>query len=1447
MIVRSLFVATIAMPAFAFAQTVGKRPYELDWAKRVEDDHPPIVDFEDLTGWSVESDNAVASFERSDEQKIWGQYVGKLTYRGTGSQPKVDIRPPAPIPRAGPFDAVTCWIHGNTVGRDATTPGVHIVAQFVSTAGDPLGIPLSTIRWKEWFLCHRRLTDDQIAAVQNGASFTGFTISGGRNKADRVLYFDSLAVFTEQFPPLTFEPRPKRGIDMFPGQGTGTNTGPGKLPFPTRPKTILPDNLTSDFKTSLRRTGNAFAFTYRGADGTLTYTLTPKTGTFGDIVARWLGRGTPFMPCAEGGVRLVSEDGKPVAPDSAKLIATDVSEDVVTCTWRLSAGPQQATVKYAFRLWQKSLVIDVIAPGGVIHEVLFGKTVGVEAPRLVTLPYYTSGTTTRPAILVAGQSSEPLFISGHVDWTRSNAATPFAANEVDGNTAVFNGGTRYIPKTDGRRNDCFERLFVTVSPRFEEMLPNIPNPVSPWKHVTGARVWRAHGAGNRERDTAFWTRCHRYGITEVVVTDHETGWRDGEESFTFRTRAAPGKGGDEGQFKYARHMQDTLGFVYGPYNNYTDFAPVNEFWHVDMVNRRPDNQLQTAWRRCYAPKPARAVEYCAKLAPIIESKFHFSTAYCDVHTAVTPWSRTDYDHRVPGAGTFAAVFYSYGEIMLHQKRAWDGPVYSEGNNHWLLCGLTDGNYAQDQRYRIPDKPWLVDFDLRKMHDLCCNFGMGNLQMFFGRDYSLGSTRLEQNASIDRFLAATIGFGHTGFLLFAGGYRNTMRGYYMLQQLHSRYALASATDIRYATEDGQLLPTTEAVATGVFRRSQLVTRYSDGTVTVVNGHREDRMRVDVDDHVFDLPPNGYASWTADGQINVLSADVKGHRCDYAVTPAYIYIDGRGKFIRYPKAAGAGQTVCRILPDDQYEIIPFERARCGFAINAASAEALDEQRNSLGPAELRRARGLTYVMPVEGAFSYVLKKGAPPAGTQLACERTRVVPGETVTVSAGSARHKLQIPANAKPGDHIWQRIADAWIDFAVVPLAETTMSLDGSTLKIVFLSNLRTATEGQASINGKTRTVALSPTDQASITVEIRRPTGESLQPITCTLKAGDLELEARRLLLAHQGYAPVANLPAEWSSGMCYRGGNERPDFGESRANAYVRKTPCDGDVRNAIFMHPPYMNGVGYTFAVYEPITLPQAPQSAFRAVVGKKDGSYLGDGILYKLVVVAEDGSETVIGKRQVDTHKWLPIEGDLSPWAGRTVRIKLITDVGEGDDSSGDWGCWADMRIETLNQQVLLDLVEADGPNQIEPGPNLIPGLPQEALRQAKNGRLRYDGMGLTGTGGRYETYAIINDVEIGPMAPAGGSEQEGIWTEKVAVELTPEAIATLARRNTFRLRNPGQDWFKVRRFWLELDLPDGRTCSSHISSSAFTQPPNWPYAEGVGVPHSHQITVQIWFPE
>ena len=1426
-------------------EKVGVRPYELDWAGRLQDDRPPLVDFEDLDGWTVELSNSQATFERTREQQIWGKYVGKLTYRGlAGGGPEVTLRPPQPIAIDEPFDAVTLWAYGNNWGYapNPATPQVNLTVLFRDAAGEEFGVYLYRVDWTEWYVLHRRLSPDQMTRIEGGAALTGIKVTGGRNKEDRVVYLDNLAVYAEQFEPLSFDPRPQRGIAMFPGQGVGTNTGPGTLPFPTRPETILPANSVKDFTTRLREAGEAFVFTYEGTDGTLTYRLEPRTGTFGDITAQWQGRGDTFRPCVEGGAWLVSAAG-PVAPKAAEHLGTSRQDDTVQSRWRLSADEALSEVTYTYRLWAKSLVIDVVATGGQVAEVRYGHAEGLNNPRLVTNPFYPASRG-RPAVAVSGPAEAPLFLTGNTDWCLSNASEPWAANNIDDGAVTYNGGTAYTPKTDGRRNDCYDRLFLTVSPRYEEMLPVIPNPPSPWKHITGTKLWRAHGAGNREHDAAYWRKCHRYGMTQVVITDHETGWRDGGESFTFRTRPAPGKGGDEGQFKYARIMQDELGFTYGPYNNYTDFAPVNEYWSTDLIARTPDNQLQHAWMRCYAPKPARAVEYCAKLAPIIQEKFHFSTAYCDVHTAVAPWHRVDYDARVPGAGSFAAVFYLYGEIMLHQKEAWNGPVYSEGNHHSFYSGLTDGNYGQDQPYRPAVNPWLVDFDLRRMHDLCCNFGMGSPNMFYARAEPPRTTREEMDAYLDRFFAATVAFGHPGFLTYEGGIGNAVRGYYMLQQLHSRYCLASAEDIRYANEEGELLDTSAAVATGAYKRSQVATRYSDGTCSAANGSPTERMTVQAFGRKLDLPPNGYAGWTEDGQIEVISGEIEGHRCDYAVTPAHIYVDGRGQMVRFAKAAGNGAGVCRVLPDGGYEIILLDGADCGFAIQASTAVALNEAGEPMGPASVRVSRGLTYVAPVDGAFSYELTDPTGDAPVGLTCHRDEVVAGEVVTVR-GKQPHTVQIPTDAQAGQRIWRQLEGAWIDFTVVPLTDAQIALQGTALRLELSSNLDEEADFTVDALGRKAVKRLAPGAMAVVALELGAPTQESTEVIAITIHSGASTQLIERALRTLNTTEKMLDLPDTFRTGMCLRGGVEQAEFGDTGAHVRPQPYSCGDVTKPSIAMHPPWRDSVGYAFACYDDVTLPAQPAAAFRALAGKGDGSDPGDGILYKLVVVDAEGLTTSAGQVTVTTHEWTPLEADLTRWAGQTVSLKMVADPGPQDDTSGDWACWAETRVETLKPLLVRRLEQDVAKYRREPGPFPLDGLALKDIRDARRGWLHYDGQGLSGTGDTYGSFAVLNGIELGNMAPASGSETENVWAENVSVDLTPEAIAVLQAINRFVLKNPGRDYFKVRRFWVELELADGRKCSSQVSTAAYTQPPGWPYGEGILIPHGQDIEVEVLF--
>jgi len=1111
--------------------------------------------------------------------------------------------------------------------------------------------------------------------------------------------------------------------------------------------------------------------------------------------------------------------------------------DTVVSTWQCQRGDHTAEVTYTLRLWQKSLVIDVKCLGGEVGEVRFGTAVGLDDSRLVTLPYLACDQH-RPAVAVSGPPEKPLFLMGVVDHCRSNASSLWAANAVTKEGVAYNGGSRYMPKTDGRRNDCAERLFLTVSPRFEEVLPNVPNPRSPWMHVAGERLWIAHGASDRQRDYATWQEVARHGMTKVVITDHETGWRDGGESFTLRTRAAPGKGGDEGQADYARKIR-ALGFRYGIYNNYTDYAPVNEHWNEDYVTRLSDGNWQPAWARCYNLKPSRAVELEAKLAPIIQEKFHLDTAYCDVHTAVRPWQYCDFDARVPGAGTFAATFYAYGEIMLHQKATWNGPVYSEGNNHWYYCGLTDGNYGQDQAAQLDEQPWLVDFDLRKLHPLCCNFGMGNLGMFYGRHEGLGATPAQREARLDRFLAATLAFGHTGFLVMEGGMTNAVRSYFNLQQVHAAYAEATVDEIRYADGHGNLLDSSAAVAGGAFRRSQIATTYSNGVRVLVNGHQTETWKTPE----ADLPPNGwYAEDTKGHKLIAFSAVVDGHRADYVDSPAYVYADGRGQFTRFEKAAADGQMIAHKRADGTVEVIPVGRCT-SFGVSlgghTATAIAMDKEGKPLGPAQSRLARRLVHLTPVQGAFSYVLTPGPAPE-TSLECGRREAVPGETVKV-VGRMEHVYRVPADAAPGNLLFVELDGAWIDFAVVPMVDAKLDANGE-YALSLVSHLPAPTDAEVTLADQSQKVRLVPGEEATFRFALARPTGEEVRRVPLRIAAGDLAFERAWWLKAEESVVEVGRLGDVFQTGQCLRGKREGPVTAETGAQAARRETTCDGVTRPSLFMHPPYKTGVGCAFALFDPLALPEMP-AAFRCQIGKGDGSDPGDGILFRVAVVG-DGDETVVAEKQWIRHEWTPLAADLSRWAGRTVRIKLIADVGPADNSSGDWAAWNDPRIETALPVLQMHVFDRPVELRRQPGPAMVEGLKAADLRAARKGILHFEAIGLQ-NGGQYVSDGFLNDVPLGSLPGAGGDEAKGKWAA-ATMPLLPEAMASLGPWNEFRIKNPGGDCFKIRRVWIELELADGRRCSSMVTAPVYTQPSGWPYAEGTEVPFGEDIRVEVRFP-
>ena len=52
-----------------------------------------------------------------------------------------------------------------------------------------------------------------------------------------------------------------------------------------------------------------------------------------------------------------------------------------------------------------------------------------------------------------------------------------------------------------------------------------------------------------------------------------------------------------------------------------------------------------------------------------------------------------------------------------------------------------------------------------------------------------------------------------------------------------------------------------------------------------------------------------------------------------------------------------------------------------------------------------------------------------------------------------------------------------------------------------------------------------------------------------------------------------------------------------------------------------------------------------------------------------------------------------------------------------------------------------------------------------------------------------------------------------------------IGSLDAINNLVIENPGQGVFKMRRFWIELEMDNGRNLSSRVTSTVLTQPPGY----------------------
>ncbi|MCC6730276.1 MAG: hypothetical protein IT208_13140 [Chthonomonadales bacterium] len=1324
-VARATALLTVCVGAPAMCQSVlpeldpaekpGTRPYEMVRAGRREP-APPTLRFDDLHGWTMSvAGGAEAALQASRAQDLWGRPVARLRYRGAGRESpgaSVVLRPPAPVALPEGADCVDMWVYGNRWDwvNPPGTPPVRVVLNLRDGSGlHPLQV--DSVRWEEWWLMHRRLP----AGMRPPATLDSVEIAGGWQPEWRDIYLDSARFYREDRKPLRIAPRPRRNLSLAAGQSPGANTGPGRLAFPTRETTILPVQLGGKFRNRVTAQGDGWVFTYDGADTSVVYRFHPERG-LGGIEATCAGKpaGRPLDSAAVQG----GEAGAP------RRLEASADRGVVTCLYADGT-------KLRLQIRQKSLIVDVANPGGAATGLRLGSWSGVREPRAVYVPPITFGST-NPTVLLARSGTGWFCGSVWVDWYRSNGSELYGAEQASGTSARINGGVRYNLRTDGRRNPLFERLFVTVSPVFEEVLPTVPNPVGRHARQAAARLWQeSWGPDNFEKQAKRSETLRAYGIRMLTQCNHEISWRDGGESFTLRVHAAPGKGGDEAQRRYVAHQRG-LGWFSGLYTNYTDFAPVNEHWDPDAVQREPSGEWRSAWPRCWALKPLRAVELEARLAPEVARRYGGNSSYTDVHTAVAPWAYTDYDARLPGAGTFAQTFYAYGELLRNDSHVYGGPIFSEGTYQWLYAGLADGNYGHTYNGRgLATEPLLPAFDLHQIHTKECDIGVSWTAFFCD---AIPNWRAPANIdrAIDRFLLTTLAYGHIGWLVEEEhGIARTCRSYYMLQQVQARYGLKAP--LRIAYWDGRAFRTTSgALPLDLPRaRRQLLVEYPGGLLLWLNDSATEAWRVRVGARTIVLPPAGWAAWQpaskgpgADPGFLTWSALVDGRKADYLRSAAYIYLDGRGAWLSTPEAAFSGSLaiepagpgrvrVTRISGEGPFVV----RRPYGARGTVVRCEVRNVEGKRLADAALRESGAETWVEPVAGGLTYLLVFTGKPSW-RVAPAFGEAAPGALVPlrvtggpVSWPSGEAVLRVPASARPGEVVTARatrggaarearvrvVAPVTLNWTAAAAPESTRLRLGAAWRLAGLAPTALAIELRAPTGWEVRPKRFAvdprrpPTEfEATITTDAPVGAVAGLQVrVTGLPSPARVEISLSRAL-QHPVVVDVARLGRSW--GITRRGGADTTAVaGTGAACDFLDPMPVGGVSRPGIFMHPPYTGGVGRTWTETTAVRLPAEP-CEFHCWVGIKDGGDASDGVWYSVQAAADGGAWRTVGEAVGAQHAWRELRADLSGFAGRRVRLRLVVDVGPANNSTADWACWGEPAIRRTRP---LPLTQVAGP--------------------------------------------------------------------------------------------------------------------------------------------------------
>ena len=821
------------------------------------------------------------------------------------------VEPASPDPgqQLTPIDGLQTWqvefregLEGESTADEAGELQISYTGagELAITATEALSIPTGTVAVQLWVTAPELAAPEQIPelflqfdnspeVLLGRLDFTGghllrHTVPSG----SRITGLHARGLFGREATVL--------GLSRLALEGVDLGASPHTLPAPYGESPSMLPATDEEVTNSIEKDGISFIFESRSLSAVVRYVYTPIEGNLSDFEVE-INNADAIKLSEDGGI-CVSMGGQEWSPADEEIerhfVSCEQVGEAVEARWQFRRGSELADFLYRVRIEGKSLLVELEGGGGKASGVGLGYVVGAIHPRLVHVPYLNFGDQ-QPAVLC----TSGVFISSLLDWYSSRASELLGAPTRDDQVTHLNGGCTYRTISDGRRAPMHERWVLTVSRRFEEVLPTLPTPIASVEHtaVPTSSIWcqLPDMEAGEEAYIEAYERLRMFrqvGMNDLLVLHPESTWHDGVGGMpALDAVGAPAKGGDDALLEYLEAVSE-LGYEYALSSSFRHISPHDECWSSARVARTSDGELATTGPGRYLLRPTHAAAVLEGRVQRLVDSYGAGSVFLAEHTSQGPWDRLDCDAGLAAPASFLHTL-THEQALLAELARQGVPVIGDGGSHWLHVGLLSGHVARLRGAVPSEEPLLVDFDLRCLHGHHIDAGVGTPEQYFAQEVP-EEERHGRSPWLDRYLVATLAFGHAGLLpdLELWGLPAVAKVYYLLRKLQTYYLGVELESIHYQ-RGGNLLETTEALVAGAHDLSQVRIVYANGLHVYVNGSREEDWEIPVDDDtVYRLPP---ASFLARGPSDLLvySADSGSGRIDYASCPEYLYCDTRGQ--------------------------------------------------------------------------------------------------------------------------------------------------------------------------------------------------------------------------------------------------------------------------------------------------------------------------------------------------------------------------------------------------------------------------------------------------------------------------------------------------------------------------------------------------------------------------